>query len=507
MGAAKAEEEPQPKRVCQRQSKNKPPAYQRLQKNQFVGREHRKQDVDDISVCKCVPSPSGDNKAGRKPTQGQAGGGGDVSYDCGPHCINQQLFIECHPEYCPCGERCQNQKFQKREYAPITVKETPGRGWGLFATADIKAGTFVVEYIGEIVSASESQKRLAKYQAEGEAHFYMMNLHRGELIDATRKAYIGRFINHSCEPNCVTKKVEVLGEMRVGIFTAADLAEGQELVYDYDFQWFGGNRVKCLCGTPSCVGYLGAKSRGFQEEEMDRVFGNVTWNLGTDGSYYAVAEMDTYDSTDDEHGEELEGGASQKDGCPELEGEPAKGEPAQDAEDTERIHSSHKAAEDSHEAAEDARPLDEPERTLPLSKTTTAEGTNAVVITSTPPEEGDALPLGAKRTPPHDRPKPPQSKVNESRAPKSKGSGRGSTPAPALLARQKLVKVRSSGTSGGLLASVGVGDGNHNGNKDESVLPMLDGYFLSWAETKSWGQKSTFEEQYRLLVKGMRVNG
>jgi hypothetical protein len=66
------------------------------------------------------------------------------------------------------------------------------------------------------------------------------------------------------EPNCVTRKWTVLGEVRIGIFALRDIKMGEELTYDYNFQWFGGNKIECRCGAPSCVGYLGAKSRGFQ---------------------------------------------------------------------------------------------------------------------------------------------------------------------------------------------------------------------------------------------------
>lgn len=60
---------------------------------------------------------------------------------CGPEsgCINRELFVECPEGECPCGERCQNQRFGRREYARVKVVETPGKGFGLFACEDLKA--------------------------------------------------------------------------------------------------------------------------------------------------------------------------------------------------------------------------------------------------------------------------------------------------------------------------------------------------------------------------------
>lgn len=66
------------------------------------------------------------------------------------------------------------------------------------------------------------------------------------------------------QPNCETRKWTVLGEIRVGIFAKQDILIGTELAYDYNFEWYGGAKVRCLCGAFTCSGFLGAKSRGFQ---------------------------------------------------------------------------------------------------------------------------------------------------------------------------------------------------------------------------------------------------
>ena len=71
-------------------------------------------------------------------------------------------------------------------------------------------------------------------------------------------------VKYHSEPNCETRKWMVLGESHVGIFAKRDIPCGTELAYDYKFEWYGGAKVRCLCGAPSCFGFLGAKSRGFQ---------------------------------------------------------------------------------------------------------------------------------------------------------------------------------------------------------------------------------------------------
>lgn len=53
-------------------------------------------------------------------------------------CLNRMLMYECHPSVCQCGEKCHNQRFQRREYPDCTPFKTEGRGWGLRTNVDIK---------------------------------------------------------------------------------------------------------------------------------------------------------------------------------------------------------------------------------------------------------------------------------------------------------------------------------------------------------------------------------
>ena len=59
-------------------------------------------------------------------------------------------------------------------------------------------------------------------------------------------------------------KWHVLGELRIGIFAVKDIKSGEELTYDYRFQLHESIKIKCLCGSPSCVGLLGIKSQASQ---------------------------------------------------------------------------------------------------------------------------------------------------------------------------------------------------------------------------------------------------
>lgn len=53
------------------------------------------------------------------------------------------------------------------------------------------------------------------------------------------KGNISRFINHSCNPSCVLQKWVVNSRLRMGIFATRDIAEGEELTFDYKFERYG----------------------------------------------------------------------------------------------------------------------------------------------------------------------------------------------------------------------------------------------------------------------------
>ena len=60
-----------------------------------------------------------------------------------------------------------------------------------------------------------------------------------------RQGALGRFINHSCEPNCETQKWVVRGELAIGLFALRDISAGEELTFDYNFERYGDKVALC----------------------------------------------------------------------------------------------------------------------------------------------------------------------------------------------------------------------------------------------------------------------
>lgn len=168
--------------------------------------------------------------------------------------------MECVGD-CGCGPDCQNQRFQKQQFANVTVFQTEKKGYGLRTNADLKPNDFIYEYIGEVINEAQFRKRMLQYDDEGIKHFYFMSLNKGEFVDATKKGNYGRFCNHSCNPNCYVDKWVVGDKLRMGIFAERRIKAGEELVFNYNVDRYGADPQPCYCGEPNCTGFIGGKTQ------------------------------------------------------------------------------------------------------------------------------------------------------------------------------------------------------------------------------------------------------
>ncbi|XP_057830983.2 uncharacterized protein LOC131041790 isoform X2 [Cryptomeria japonica] len=174
---------------------------------------------------------------------------------CGENCECRVQSMSCS-KACRCSEveLCTNKPFRKEKR--IKIIKTKSCGWGAEAAEVIKKGEFVIEYVGEVINDALCEERLWEMKHRGVHNFYMCEIGKDFIIDATFKGNQSRFLNHSCDPNCKLEKWRVDGETRVGIFAAQDIRVGESLTYDYRFIQFGPN-VKCHCGAANCQGDLG----------------------------------------------------------------------------------------------------------------------------------------------------------------------------------------------------------------------------------------------------------
>ncbi|KAI8085783.1 uncharacterized protein B0P05DRAFT_533685 [Gilbertella persicaria] len=217
--------------------------YTNITENIYCGSATGKSIAEESMPCECKYRPDIDNP--------------DAACGDDNYCINRMMFMECMVDDCPCDRYCRNRRFQLKQYARVDVIRTEKKGFGLRALTDLPANAFIMEYIGEVIPNHEFIRRTKEYEAAGLQHYYFMTLKTDEIIDATKKGCLARFINHSCNPNCVTQKWVVGKNMRIGIFTKRPIQAGSELTFDYKFERYGAVAQPCYCGEPSCKGYIG----------------------------------------------------------------------------------------------------------------------------------------------------------------------------------------------------------------------------------------------------------
>uniref|UniRef100_H3HAU7 Histone-lysine N-methyltransferase n=1 Tax=Phytophthora ramorum TaxID=164328 RepID=H3HAU7_PHYRM len=181
---------------------------------------------------------------------------------CGEDCINRLSFTECfgpaptpgmkfnkhtRESNCTLGENCGNRALHQKVYPRFQKFHTIEKGWGLRLLESATAGQLVIEYVGEVINEEEKERRLldhAKNSPE-DKNMYIMELGKGEYIDARFKGSVSRFINHSCDPNCHLLKWRVKGVNRIAITALKDIEPGTELSYDYQFHTKQAMEWKC----------------------------------------------------------------------------------------------------------------------------------------------------------------------------------------------------------------------------------------------------------------------
>lgn len=152
------------------------------------------------------------------------------------------------------------QKFSPRREAWVRRSQSPVHGYGLYARRPIPAGTRIIEYVGERITKAEAERRdtdrLTRLAAGGDGCVYIFELNQRHDLDGNVRWNEARRINHSCAPNCEPKIIRG----RIWIVALRDLAAGEELSYDYGFDYSEWRSHPCRCNTPRCVGYIVGQS-------------------------------------------------------------------------------------------------------------------------------------------------------------------------------------------------------------------------------------------------------
>ncbi|XP_062184153.1 histone-lysine N-methyltransferase, H3 lysine-9 specific SUVH5-like [Phragmites australis] len=213
--------------------------------------------------------------------------GGEIPFnDKGRIIEAKPLVYECGPS-CKCPPTCHNRVGQHGMKFRLQVFKTKSMGWGVRTLDFIPSGSFVCEYIGEVLEDEEAQKRTTDEYLFAIGHNYydeslweglsrsIPSLQKGPdiddeagfAVDASEMGNFAKFINHSCTPNLYAQNVlydhDDKSVPHIMFFACDDIRPRQELAYHYNYTIdqvhdANGNikKKKCLCGSVECDGWL-----------------------------------------------------------------------------------------------------------------------------------------------------------------------------------------------------------------------------------------------------------
>ncbi|TRY65107.1 hypothetical protein DNTS_009664 [Danionella cerebrum] len=146
--------------------------------------------------------------------------------------------------------------LEKTSKEAVGVYRSAIHGRGLFCKRNIEAGEMVIEYAGNVIRAVLTDKREKYYDSKG-IGCYMFRIDDFDVVDATMHGNAARFINHSCDPNCYSRVINVEGQKHIVIFALRKIYRGEELTYDYKFPIEDeDSKLHCNCGTRRCRRFL-----------------------------------------------------------------------------------------------------------------------------------------------------------------------------------------------------------------------------------------------------------
>lgn len=226
---------------------------------------------------------------------------------------------ECH-KGCACHNKwCNNRVVQNGIKIPMVLYRTSFCGWGIRAMTDLKAGTYLGDYFGKVLFeasgipwdkgkfyesdtaarlnfveiAEDAKDSASKQRAEEQDDGFgdendirfsatRMLLHNFQgpviplthkkrqeitnefllsaqipIIDASEVGNLGRFFNHSCNPNIAIQNVFTdhhdIRYPNTSFFTLRNIKAGEELCWNYGYE--NKKSKECFCGTKQCNGF------------------------------------------------------------------------------------------------------------------------------------------------------------------------------------------------------------------------------------------------------------
>lgn len=136
---------------------------------------------------------------------------------------------------------------------PIEVRQTPGKGLGIFAKRNILKDEIISEFTGPRIKI----ENLGEFPPDVVDHLF--NVGADEYLVA-REPEVRT--NHSCDPNAGIRKEALLVAIR-------NIDKDEEITFDYSMIMDDDWEMDCMCGSPLCRHRIG-KFRNLPDELKEK---------------------------------------------------------------------------------------------------------------------------------------------------------------------------------------------------------------------------------------------
>jgi SET domain-containing protein len=160
-------------------------------------------------------------------------------YECNSKC-------SCHPKH------CSNRLVQQGLFVQLQLFKDKDKGWGLRPLHDLPRGTFICQYLGELLTSDQGHERAQTMDDKYQTSLDLVKQIRYEIthdeddideddddddddepyvIDGSLYSNLGKYFNHSCDPNMYIQNVFIeshdLHFPNLALFTRTHIKAGQ----------------------------------------------------------------------------------------------------------------------------------------------------------------------------------------------------------------------------------------------------------------------------------------
>lgn len=156
--------------------------------------------------------------------------------ECG---IDFDYFLSKSPESAKNVVNIPNRLAENQESKTAIVYKNDQVGYGVIATDDIKKDSFIVPYLGKIVSQTRKEVLGNDYAF----NLFPEETEGGLVIDAKEAGNISRFMNHSYTPNAVMVNGRHGNKVLPWLRALTKISAGEEICWNYGSGYWLGKGI------------------------------------------------------------------------------------------------------------------------------------------------------------------------------------------------------------------------------------------------------------------------